>query len=321
MRIQDDIVLHQDPRFPFDHDLYTSLWIALVARRNIQISSIDPLSTSLEIHYILSKFWGFEKQSQILVIKLNETSNYERDFKSLLQIDKRKKTIRNLILIVIGVELTDTEFQKNVAKFLKSLSIIIDGETFTADRDTFLLVSLVENKGQMEISLTRYLANFMWFRQPHGISDTPTSQYFETDESDVSSTELNKYTLNKILEIRRLAQKVKIIPEIKRYIYDIIVFARMHRMVKEGVPTYLLKDFDLFLSIYATINDFKYVIPEMVSVAAYKLLPLRLVVINSPDDEKSVIYGGERRLIRCMLEKWNVDLIIEDVLNNVQPPV
>ncbi|GME77349.1 unnamed protein product [Ambrosiozyma monospora] len=92
-------------------------------------------------------------------------------------------------------------------------------------------------------------------------------------------------------------------------------------MVTGGIPTFLIESMHSFLKVYAAINNYDYVIPEMVKVAAKKLLPLHINILSDPNDEPTLLYGSDVRLVGQVINKWNEELVVEDIVNNVQPPV
>ncbi|QPG74659.1 hypothetical protein FOA43_001991 [Brettanomyces nanus] len=167
----------------------------------------------------------------------------------------------------------------------------------------------------MPPTIDRLLLNDIWLDQPHA----PSKLQSDLDVPALLETTLD--VVEKIATLRSRAAKVSIIREIRTYIYDIVIFARNHRFVVGGIPTFVLEDFIQFVQVYATINGYDYVIPEMVKLAAYKLLPLRIKMLKDPYNEPSMFYGSDPELVKQIVDKMDTRIIVEDILNRVQPPV
>lgn len=120
--------------------------------------------------------------------------------------------------------------------------------------------------------------------------------------------------------MRERMKALTIIADIKRYMQDIVVFLRTHRLVRRGIPTKAVKDFDLLVRALCTLHDYQYATPSIVAIAARKVFPLKIELCH-PEDEPTLNYGGDINIITNWLKKWDQSLIIEDVLNNVEPPL
>lgn len=122
--------------------------------------------------------------------------------------------------------------------------------------------------------------------------------------------------------VERIGQVV-IIPEIRVYMQDIIVFLRTHRLVQagRGVSPKAVQDFERFLRILCVIENSDFATPSLVAKAARKVFPLKVEMCRSAEDEPTLNYGSDINLISKWIKKWDVELIIEDVLNIVPAPL
>lgn len=327
----------------FDEDLFMALWLSLIAKRNILVASSNGQLSAKEIKYIIRDVWGIRN---LLVINCNPSTEFT-DIREIIksgvtditaatndlssEIDesppeaydlKTASDTASIVVLFIGLELTTRKVQQQLLEFIKK-------ERINPGRELFTLIPIIESKKSLEIDLDTFLLDAIWFRQTH----TANSSYsFIENSNSISSSEISPVrtnfplqneteTIKQIKKLRILKEKININPDISRYIYDIMIFARMHRMVSGGLPTYIRRDLEAFVTYLAAINDYQYIIPKMVVLACQKLLPLKLRLVPVAEEELTLMYGSDIRLIREVLPKWNADLIVKDVIDNVQPPI
>ncbi|RUS31722.1 hypothetical protein BC938DRAFT_477223 [Jimgerdemannia flammicorona] len=106
-------------------------------------------------------------------------------------------------------------------------------------------------------------------------------------------------------ELSVQASKVTVSNDITRYIRDIVVGIRTHRMVQGGLTTRSSTDLVEVLRALAAIFRLDYVTPELVLIASEKVLAHRLVLVDQPvsadddhhedDDDDVVEAGGDVR--------------------------
>lgn len=68
------------------------------------------------------------------------------------------------------------------------------------------------------------------------------------------------------------------------------------------------------------VENSDYATPTLVAKAARKVFPLKVDICRRPEDEPTLHYGSDIKLISNWLQKWDAELIIEDVLNIVPAP-
>jgi MoxR-like ATPase len=121
-------------------------------------------------------------------------------------------------------------------------------------------------------------------------------------------------------EFRNKAEKVTLVPEIRQYMQDIVLFLRNHRLVDKGVSPKAGKDLEVLVRMLCVLHDYDFATPSLVAVAARKLFPFRVQVCE-PIDEPSLKYGGDIKIVTQWMKKWDAELIVEDVINAVPPPL
>ncbi|CAN6665162.1 hypothetical protein TRVA0_036S01288 [Trichomonascus vanleenenianus] len=120
--------------------------------------------------------------------------------------------------------------------------------------------------------------------------------------------------------LRSQARKVTIVADVRRYMQDIVIFLRTHRLVRRGVSTKACRDFDLLVRCLCVLHNYEFATPTLVSIAARKIFPLKIEMCD-PYDEPTLQYGGDVQLIAKWMKQWDQELIIESVLEQVDPPL
>ncbi|KAK9462684.1 uncharacterized protein V1516DRAFT_670890 [Lipomyces oligophaga] len=117
-----------------------------------------------------------------------------------------------------------------------------------------------------------------------------------------------------------LSNKVKINADINRYMRDILVFLRMHRAIRGGIPARAIKDFELLVRCLCPLHGITYATPSIVSIATRKTFTHR-IAIPLPEDERSVAYGSQLDAVEKFLSYWTPDLVLDDIIDTVAAPV
>lgn len=124
-----------------------------------------------------------------------------------------------------------------------------------------------------------------------------------------------------ITQLKSLTTDVKISTEVKRYMMDIVVFLRMHRAVFKGVSARATRNFELFVKCLAPLHGLDFVTPALVSLAVFKVYTHRIEIVRKAEDERSVNWGSRPEAVEMYLRQMDVESVIEDVLDNVAPPL
>ncbi|PRT52566.1 Maintenance of telomere capping protein 2 [Wickerhamiella sorbophila] len=125
---------------------------------------------------------------------------------------------------------------------------------------------------------------------------------------------------DQLVTMRAKLPGVAIIPEIARYIQDIMVFIRTNRLVKSGVSPRVSKDLELLARSICLLRDLKFITPSIISLAARKMLPIK-VELEDPSKEPSLQWGGDFEVAKIWFSNWNTELLIESILETVPPPL
>ncbi|KAK9471321.1 uncharacterized protein V1510DRAFT_404301 [Dipodascopsis tothii] len=118
-----------------------------------------------------------------------------------------------------------------------------------------------------------------------------------------------------------LLASIHISTEVRRYMQDIMVFLRMHRVVRGGVSSRATRDFELAVRCLSLLNGLAFATPSVVAVAARKVYAHRVVVVTDPSDDRSVLWGSDLDAVRAFLDQWDTELVLDDVLASVPAPL
>lgn len=162
--------------------------------------------------------------------------------------------------------------------------------------------------------LSRHLRNLLLVEVP-----------FET-EADVELLEVPEKPRGRaalehlVKNIRERLESVAIVPDIRLYMQDIVLFINVHRLVYGGVPPQATRDFEQLVRILCVFGNLKYATPQIVATAARLILPLKIVLIE-PEDEPTLCYGGDIDVVRRWLKNWDSDLVVETVIDRLSAPL
>jgi MoxR-like ATPase len=143
-----------------------------------------------------------------------------------------------------------------------------------------------------------------------------------TGKSAITST--RRSPLIKASEIEDLSKKmdnVTIHNDMHRYMRDVVVGIRTHRLVKGGLTARASSELVTLVKVLAAIFQRNYATPELVLFASEKIFSHRLILRDAGDD-KSTMYGT--RLMTLLKAKRKVSSpsdVVADVLQAVWPPV
>ena len=130
----------------------------------------------------------------------------------------------------------------------------------------------------------------------------------------------HRFGMENIEKLQKLAAQVKISPEIKKYLHDIIVFLRIERGVASGISPYATVLFEALAKSLAPLHGIDYVTPSLVQLACRKIYPHR-IMLAAPEKERSMQYGSDLKAVQLLMEDTTPETIIEAVLNTVQCPL
>ncbi|KAI4933044.1 hypothetical protein J4E85_003447 [Alternaria conjuncta] len=125
--------------------------------------------------------------------------------------------------------------------------------------------------------------------------------------------------------LTKLVSQVRISSEVRAYLYNIIVFMRLHRAVAGGISALATRHFNTLAHIdssstLAPLHGLDYISPSMIALAARKIYPHR-IVITAPENERSMQWGSSLEAVKAVLEGVTVEDVIEEVLESVEVPL
>lgn len=109
-------------------------------------------------------------------------------------------------------------------------------------------------------------------------------------------------------------------PEIRGYLHNVVVFARMHRAVGGGVTALATRNLNTLARALAPLHGLSYVSPSLVALAARKVYPHR-IIITAPENERSMQWGSSLDAVKEMLDGVTPEDVIEEVLQAVEVPL
>ncbi|CAG8566851.1 13308_t:CDS:2 [Cetraspora pellucida] len=125
-------------------------------------------------------------------------------------------------------------------------------------------------------------------------------------------------------EIEKLSKdmdNVSVQNDMQRYMRDIVVGLRTHRIVKRGITARASTDLVTFVKALAAVFQRNYVTPELVLFASEKIFSHR-IILREVGDDRSTMYGTNlKTLLKKVRGPTTSSDVIADVLRAVYPPV
>lgn len=151
--------------------------------------------------------------------------------------------------------------------------------------------------------------------------DTSDSSAMHTSPwNDVSKSQGVLFTPEDIEHLTKLTEKVKMSPEIRGYLHNIVVFMRLHRAVAGGISALATRHLSTLAHVLAALHGLDYISPALVTLAARKIYPHR-IVITAAENERSMQWGSSIDAVKAVLEGITVEDVIEEVLQSVEVPL
>ncbi|KAF1990021.1 hypothetical protein K402DRAFT_444535 [Aulographum hederae CBS 113979] len=122
-------------------------------------------------------------------------------------------------------------------------------------------------------------------------------------------------------ELTTLAAAVTLTAEIRAHLHNIPIFMRQHRAVRGGVSSLATRHLRALVCALAPLHGIDYVSPGLVALAARKVYPHRIVLVERAEDERSVRWGSEVDAVGGLLEGVTVGDVIEETIGEVEVPL
>ncbi|KAI5781429.1 hypothetical protein EDC01DRAFT_730171 [Geopyxis carbonaria] len=125
-----------------------------------------------------------------------------------------------------------------------------------------------------------------------------------------------------LTHLRALADAVTMSGELQRYVHDIAVHLRLHRGVRGGgVSARATRDFKTLVRGLAALHGLDFVTPALVQLAVFKVYAHRIRLVRRVEEERSVLWGSDERVVGEFVKDVEVEGVIEDVLAAVRAPL
>lgn len=311
MAIKDDIVRYKRHYgVQFDDNLYVAILLGVITKRHILVSSSDVKASEIELRIIIRKLW----KVSLKVLHVEEKNGLELQDILDFFVNAASHQSMNSIYLIVGLDKLSNQLQTLILEVIRSRKITLEGNIYHAG-ELFTVVGLLDDYNSKDKQLFRYLQDSFWFKQPHDAQITHDAYHLEAEDDTID--------LEKIRSFKALGDTINnviIVPEMKRYIYDIIIFVRTHRCVNTGLPGSAIPEMQLLSKALCVLFNKGFVIPSIVKLAARKLLPLKIRMIR-PEHEPSLQWGSDPELVNELMKRMTPQLVVEDILRKVSPPV
>ena len=148
-------------------------------------------------------------------------------------------------------------------------------------------------------------------------SITPGLAGSASRHSSISSPIITKADIDYLI---KATATVRLDSEVRSYIHNVVIFLRTHRAVAGGVSPLATRHFLSLSHVLAPLHGLSYVTPSLVTLAAKKVYPHR-IVITTPENERSTMWGSSTRIVAEFLEGLTAEDVIDDVLSSVEAPL
>jgi len=128
------------------------------------------------------------------------------------------------------------------------------------------------------------------------------------------------FTREDIESLIALTTAVRITPEVRAYLHNIVVFMRLHRAVAGGISAIATRHFSTLVRALAPLHGLSYASPSLVALATRKIYPHR-IRLAMPENERSIQWGSSVEAVRTVLDGITADDVIEEVLQTVEVPL
>ncbi|CCH45564.1 Magnesium-chelatase subunit [Wickerhamomyces ciferrii] len=311
MTVKDEILEHKEQLgVQFDDNLYVALMLGAIAKRHILISSSDPRESEVELKTIVGDVWRIRHHT--LQIHGDDIHNWDHNKLLEFFVQDSQNFNMDAIYIILGLDKLPKQLQTLILEIMRTREIVFNGEKYHGG-ELFMVVGVLDDFHGKDKQLFSYLQDEFWFKQPHDP---------EPKESQISPKQIETNTgmIRNFKQVGETVQGVVVVPEMKRYIYDIIIFIRTHRCVATGLPGRWITEIELLSKALCVLFNRGFVIPSIIKLAARKLLPSKIRMIK-PEHESSLQWGSDPELVNELMNRITPQLIVEDVLKKVSPPL
>ncbi|USW50104.1 hypothetical protein Slin15195_G034230 [Septoria linicola] len=217
------------------------------------------------------------------------------------------------VVIATGLDEASESVQVQAFELLRSGRIFTRSAMHVAPKD-MLFIAVLSRPGAR---LTRHLNDTFCMSHFHDPDDG--LPHLDSHFGKLTMTQPT-FAPEDIKRLTELTQGVEMTAEIAQYLHNVVVFMRNCRYIKAGVTATATRQLRILATALAPLHGLDYVPPSLITLAARKIYAHRLV-LATPENEKSLLWGSDRRAIKQLLAGVTVEDVIEDVLASVDMPL
>lgn len=312
---------------------YVERWLELLA---CNILGVDDVLT---IPFRKSTEWLDVGRS--ILVEMERHSRYEENtrFSESLSFNnsnsnEQKKHSRPTLprfVILKDLNLASREIQSLLVQGMLQKKVTFDNTEYAFPSFSLMicLINLRDGKSNGVEGLMPHLRDLFFFSHHVSVEDSLNTSLTKAEIAQLSENLPDRnpaiYITPQVIEdLSSRIGRVTVTPELKVYMQDIVVFLRTHRLIQPAkgcVSPKAVKDFDMLLRAMCVFEQRDFATPSLVAKAARKIFPLKIDMCRNAEDEPTLHYGSDIRIIAKWMKKWDVVLIIDDVLSIVPTPL
>lgn len=226
----------------------------------------------------------YSNDSDLVVDRIKEITDLSvHVVESYAEMNIGESSVTDGILVLPNLDSITNLQQYKLPRHLKRLK--------NAAGRTLCVIGLISIGNYEDCGLVTFLKNKFWFA---------------CSAPDLS-LKPQRTDLEHIVQCRKKVQNVTIHPSIRRYVLDIIVHIRMHRLSRQasggGASTASLRDVLDLCQMLSFKDKRDFVIPESVKLACQWYFPMHMDLIGESSEEISLLYGSNPILVQELVEK------------------
>jgi len=215
------------------------------------------------------------------------------------------------VVIATHLDLASESVQVQTLELLRTKRIFTRTAMHSAPRD-FLLIVIASKRGAR---LTHHLNDMFGMSHFHAAEDG--LPHLENREDSYS---LPSFSRSELKGLQARTANVRLTGEVDAYLHNIVIFLRQSRYVNGGVTAAATRHLRAVAKALAPLHGLDYVPPSLVTLAARKVYPHRLILATA-ETERTLRWGSDPGAIREMLKGVTVEDVIEEVIASVDTPL
>ncbi|KAK9240123.1 hypothetical protein V1525DRAFT_396049 [Lipomyces kononenkoae] len=226
------------------------------------------------------------------------------------------------LVVIRNLDQSSNYVQAQLLEILRTKKLVTSKGLFVTP-PSFLVIPLLR-KANLRLHLFPYLLDHFFISHSY---EPPTAHETRSESGKWTPPILlppvalhSLFSVKDIEALSSVSNSVCITAEIRRYMHDIMVFLRMHRAIRGGISARASRDFELLIRCLCPLHGIGFATPSIVVIAARKTYSHR-IMISSPEDDRSALYGSETEALSKFIQHWTPDFVLDDVLDTVPVPM